>query len=175
MAHNQSAALAVVAAASDRTRAAAVALRGAPSRASTLRGAPSRASLVVLRGRGQLHVPPPLAHASVLVYELTFNFGVRRVLITLELVPTALLRTRTTTVRDLRACACVSVRVRAVPTSLPAAPCLWARCTCVSAPVPAAPVPRHSKSSSSSSHAGGCRRLRDVALGGGGGMRRLQR
>jgi hypothetical protein len=35
----------------------------------------------------------------------------------------------------------VRVRVRAVPTSLPAAPCLWARCASVSAPVPAAPVP----------------------------------
>ena len=65
---------------------------------------------------GQLHVPPPLAHANVLVYEL-ISILLRRVLITLELVHTAL---RTRTVRDLRACACVSVRVRAVPTPLPA-------------------------------------------------------
>ena len=61
------------------------------------------------RHKGQLHVPPPLAHAiaNVLVYELIF-ISVRRVLITtLELVHTALLRTRT--VRDLRAFSCVSV------------------------------------------------------------------
>ena len=47
------------------------------------------------------------------------------------------------TVRDLHACACVSVRVRAVPAPLPAAPrCLWARCAPVSAPVLPAPVHR---------------------------------
>ena len=35
------------------------------------------------RHKGQLHVPPPLAHANVLVYELIF-ISVRRVLITLR-------------------------------------------------------------------------------------------
>ena len=40
------------------------------------------------RRKGQLHVPPPLAHANVLVYELILKFVVRRVLITLELVYT---------------------------------------------------------------------------------------
>ena len=75
-----------------------------------------------------------------MVYELIFIL-VRRVLITLELVHAALLRTRT--VRDLHACACVSVRVRKVPAPLPAAPrCLWARCAPVSAPVLPAPVHR---------------------------------
>ena len=40
------------------------------------------------RRKGQLHGPPSLAHANVLVYELIFKFVVRRVLITLELVYT---------------------------------------------------------------------------------------
>ena len=74
------------------------------------------------RLKGQLHVPPPppLAHANVLVYELVF-ISVRRVLITtLELVHTALLRTRT--VRDLRARACACVSVRVLRTPLPAVP-----------------------------------------------------
>ena len=49
-----------------------------------------------------------LVSLILILHELIFIL-VRRVLITLELVHTALLRTRT--VRDLRACACVSVRV----------------------------------------------------------------
>ena len=99
-----------------------------------------------------------------MVYELIFIL-VRRVLITLELVHAALLRTRT--VRDLHACACVSVRVRKVPAPLPAAPrCLWARC----APVQhlcclrLSTVAYLKSSSSSSSHAGGGRRLADVFI-----------
>ena len=59
-----------------------------------------------------------------MVYELIFIL-VRRVLITLELVHTALLRTRT--LRDRRACAYVSVRVRGV-------------CACVSVRVRGVPT-----------------------------------
>jgi len=134
---------------------------------------PAYVRLIMGRCKGQLHVPPPLAHANVLVYELIFIL-VRRVLITLELVHTALLRTRT------------------VQDSSPAPPSMgrgqgrrlrvrrrWTGAGSTGAETGAQRAHRHRRSRQrcrhgSHAHTHTRTRLADVALGGGGGMRWLQ-